>query len=203
MAMANRRSAPSTIFATTKQSPRQIALKTFSLGCKKLDRDDRRSRPQYNVRERLLLCNMINQAEEVLNKRARRTNRRVMEAEDDDSHFDANLHTGTAEHVKHFQEHQKYLHEEHHSPLRDSEIADDEEEDDETAIDNPPNDTTSSSAPSTRPTTPVLSTSSSSTSLSDSYMDSSVLPDCRRMVKHSPPSPHPPPLLPIASFEME
>ncbi|KAG2237599.1 hypothetical protein INT48_004502 [Thamnidium elegans] len=82
----NNRSAPCTIFTTTTLSPRQIANKAYTLGCKKLDRDDKRSKQRYHVRERLLLCNTISKAEEVLNARTRRTNRRVMAAEDEEEH---------------------------------------------------------------------------------------------------------------------
>ncbi|KAL0079896.1 hypothetical protein J3Q64DRAFT_1751673 [Phycomyces blakesleeanus] len=76
--------APSTVFSTAAMSPRQVANKAYSLACKKLDRDDRRSRPRYNIRERLLLCNTINKAEDVLNKRTQRFNRRVLSIEDED-----------------------------------------------------------------------------------------------------------------------
>ncbi|KAI9018582.1 hypothetical protein CLU79DRAFT_295265 [Phycomyces nitens] len=76
--------APTTVFSTAAMSPRQVANKAYSLACKKLDRDDRRSRPRYNIRERLLLCNTINKAEDVLNKRTQRFNRRVLSIEDED-----------------------------------------------------------------------------------------------------------------------
>ncbi|KAI9028897.1 hypothetical protein CLU79DRAFT_832272 [Phycomyces nitens] len=79
---SNRSKAPTTVFVATL-SPRQIATKALTLGCKKLDRDDRRRKPRYSIRERLLLCITISYAEEVLNKRTRRTNRRVMDAEED------------------------------------------------------------------------------------------------------------------------
>ncbi|KAL0092611.1 hypothetical protein J3Q64DRAFT_1223494 [Phycomyces blakesleeanus] len=79
---SNRSKAPTTVFVATL-SPRQIATKALTLGCKKLDRDDRRRKPKYSIRERLLLCITISNAEEVLNKRTRRTNRRVMDAEED------------------------------------------------------------------------------------------------------------------------
>lgn len=78
------RSAPCTIFSTTTLSPRQIANKAYTLGCKKLDRDNKRSQHKYHIRERLLINNTISKAEEVLNTRTRRTNRRVMAAEDED-----------------------------------------------------------------------------------------------------------------------
>lgn len=56
--------------STRKQnlSPRQVANKAYQLGMKKLDKDDKRKRPQYSVRERLLLSNTIVKAEEMLNK---------------------------------------------------------------------------------------------------------------------------------------
>ncbi|KAI8076829.1 uncharacterized protein BX664DRAFT_344054 [Halteromyces radiatus] len=76
--------APSSLFSSNL-SPRQIANKAYSLAIKKLDRDDKRSRPHYNVRERLLLCNTLTKAEQFLQKRTPRTNRRVMAFEEDDS----------------------------------------------------------------------------------------------------------------------
>lgn len=79
--------SPSTLFSTTL-SPRQVANKAYSLAIKKLDRDDKRSRPRYNVRERLLLCHTLTHAEQFLQKRTARTNRRVMAFEDDDDAFD-------------------------------------------------------------------------------------------------------------------
>ncbi|KAI8088942.1 uncharacterized protein BX664DRAFT_358557 [Halteromyces radiatus] len=173
MALAHRgqRGAPTTIFTTTKLSPRQVATKALTLGCKKLDRDDKRSRPQYNVRERLLLCNTIAHAEEVLNKRTRRTNRRVMAAEDDeeDHQFDT---TGTSsqhmEHFKHHQQHQQQQqqHHEEHSPLRSSSLSDDEEEEEEDQL----------------PQQLIVSNSNDS----DGYLNSNLLTerDCRRLVKH-------------------
>lgn len=51
-------------------SPRQIANKAYTLAIKKLDRDDKRRRPQYTVRERLLLSNTMAKAEDILNKKA-------------------------------------------------------------------------------------------------------------------------------------
>lgn len=80
----SKRTAPCTIFSTTTLSPRQIANKAYTLGCKKLDRDDKRSHQKYHLRERLLLYSTISRAEEVLNTRTRRTNRRVMAAEDEE-----------------------------------------------------------------------------------------------------------------------
>ncbi|KAI9280002.1 hypothetical protein BY458DRAFT_553423 [Sporodiniella umbellata] len=50
-------------------SPRQVANKALSLAVKKLDRDDKRKRPQYSVRERLLLSHTMARAEDVLNKK--------------------------------------------------------------------------------------------------------------------------------------
>lgn len=52
-------------------SPRQIANKAYTLAIKKLDRDDKRKKPQYSVRERLLLSNTMAKAEDVLNKKIR------------------------------------------------------------------------------------------------------------------------------------
>ncbi|KAI8095948.1 hypothetical protein BDF21DRAFT_407132 [Thamnidium elegans] len=65
-------------------SPRQVANKAYSLAIKKLDKDDKRRRPQYSVRERLLLSNTMNKAEDVLNKRTTRLNRRVLSFESDE-----------------------------------------------------------------------------------------------------------------------
>ncbi|KAI7908256.1 uncharacterized protein BX663DRAFT_493535 [Cokeromyces recurvatus] len=64
-------------------SPRQIANKMYTLAIKKLDKDNRRSKPQYSVRERLLLTNTIIVAEEFLRKPVNRLNRRVLAFEDD------------------------------------------------------------------------------------------------------------------------
>lgn len=50
-------------------SPRQMANKAHSLAIKKLDKDDKRKRPQYSIRERLLLSKTMSKAEEVLNKK--------------------------------------------------------------------------------------------------------------------------------------
>lgn len=74
----------STLSNSSNLSPRQIANKALTLAVKKLDKDDKRRRPQYSVRERLLLSNTMTRAEDLLNKRTARTNRRVMIAEDDD-----------------------------------------------------------------------------------------------------------------------
>lgn len=64
-------------------SPRQVANKAYQLAIKKLDKDDKRKRPQYSVRERLLLSNTIVKAEEVLNKKID-LNRKVLSFDDDD-----------------------------------------------------------------------------------------------------------------------
>ncbi|CAO3583480.1 unnamed protein product [Absidia cylindrospora] len=129
-----RATAPSTIFTTTSQlSPRQIANKAMTLGCKKLDNDDKRTRPRYNVRERLLICNTIASAEQVLNQRTRRTNRRVMEAEDDDSHFDAQALTPSMNQTDQNPS-QPHHHHEDASPLRTS--LDDSPNDDDNDNDN-------------------------------------------------------------------
>lgn len=106
--------APCTIFTTTTLSPRQIANKAYTLGCKKLDRDDKQSKQKYHVRERLLLCNTIAKAEEVLNARTRRTNRRVMAAEDEEA--------------DEFAAKQIQTNKEHHSPLRASSVEEQDEE---------------------------------------------------------------------------
>jgi hypothetical protein len=68
-------------------SPRQVATRAHSLACKKLDRDERKDKPKYAIRERLLLYRTMVQAEEVLQKRTRRTIRRVMDAEEDEETF--------------------------------------------------------------------------------------------------------------------
>ncbi|CAM0142925.1 hypothetical protein VKS41_002495 [Umbelopsis sp. WA50703] len=80
---------PNSSTATTPSaaSPRQIATKTYNLACKKLDRDEKKSKPNYNIRERLLLYRTMVHAEEVLQKRTRRTIRRVMDAEEDEDSF--------------------------------------------------------------------------------------------------------------------
>lgn len=153
----NNRSAPCTIFTTTTLSPRQIANKAYTLGCKKLDRDDKRSKQRYHVRERLLLCNTISKAEEVLNARTRRTNRRVMAAEDEEEHSSDEF---SMKHVVNNKE--------NHSPLRAS-AKDDEEEEVEVEEETIPNINT---------ITPNTIASSSSSSPSSSL--SSILPrDCR------------------------
>ncbi|KAL9560144.1 hypothetical protein PS6_000351 [Mucor atramentarius] len=74
----------STASTTSNLSPRQVANKAYSLAIKKLDRDDKRRRPHYTVRERLLLSNTMTKAEDVLNKRTPRSNRRVLASEFDD-----------------------------------------------------------------------------------------------------------------------
>lgn len=126
------RSAPCTIFSTTVLSPRQIANKAYTLGCKKLDRDDKRSKQKYDVRERLLLCNTIAKAEEVLNARTRRTNRRVMAAEDEEEHSSDE-----------FSIKPQHNHHDHRSPLRASaaDSEDEDDDDDEDASDNIPSQT--------------------------------------------------------------
>lgn len=65
-------------------SPRQVANRAYSLAIKKLDKDDKRRRPQYTVRERLLLSNTMARAEDLLNKRTSRFNRRVLAVENDE-----------------------------------------------------------------------------------------------------------------------
>ncbi|KAG0165289.1 hypothetical protein DFQ28_009699 [Apophysomyces sp. BC1034] len=65
-------------------SPRQVANKAYKLACTKLDRDEKRRRPQYTIRERVLLFNTITKAEDVLSKRAQRFNRRVLSSEQED-----------------------------------------------------------------------------------------------------------------------
>ncbi|KAI9307891.1 hypothetical protein BJ944DRAFT_228230 [Cunninghamella echinulata] len=130
MAFSNRahRGPPTTIFASKQLSPRQIATKALTLGCKKLDRDDKRSRPLYNVRERLLLCNTIARAEEVLNKRTRRTNRRVMSAEDEEYLFDSNT---LKHHPPPSQNNSNSHHDDHCSPLRASSSDEEDEQEQE------------------------------------------------------------------------
>ncbi|KAI8997498.1 hypothetical protein BDB01DRAFT_771326 [Pilobolus umbonatus] len=106
---SKRSTAPCTIFATTSLSPRQIANKAYTLGNKKLDRDDRSSKQKYHMRERLLLYVTIAKAEEVLNSRTRRTNRRVMSAEEEEEGY-----------IDQFIQKQQTHTNEHHSPLRSS-----------------------------------------------------------------------------------
>ncbi|SAL97706.1 hypothetical protein [Absidia glauca] len=128
--LRGQRGAPSTPF-TSKLSPRQIATKAMTLGCKKLDRDDKRTRPQYNVRERLLLCNTIAHAEQVLNQRTRRTNRRVMSMEDDDTYFDQSINTPKDDDDDKPRKKASQQQREEHSPLRASSSSDEEEEEEE------------------------------------------------------------------------
>lgn len=113
--------APSTIFSNSSSnlSPRQVANKAYSLAIKKLDRDDKRSRPHYNVRERLLLCNTLSRAEQFLQKRTARTNRRVMAFEDEDV-------CGSKEEERRAPTEPVVV--EHHSPLCHMEEDDDDEE---------------------------------------------------------------------------
>ncbi|KAI8975206.1 hypothetical protein BDF20DRAFT_877400 [Mycotypha africana] len=68
-------------------SPRQIANKAYTLSSKKLNRDERQSKPQYSIRERLLISQTMLEAEALLNKRKARHNRRVMAFEDEDEYF--------------------------------------------------------------------------------------------------------------------
>lgn len=79
----NKKSSATTA-STSSLSPRQVANKAYSLAIKKLDRDDKRRRPHYTVRERLLLSNTMTKAEDLLNKRTPRSNRRVLASEFDD-----------------------------------------------------------------------------------------------------------------------
>ncbi|KAF7725820.1 hypothetical protein EC973_009243 [Apophysomyces ossiformis] len=70
--------------SVASMSPRQVANKAYKLACTKLDRDEKRRRPQYTIRERVLLFNTIVKAEDVLSKRTQRFNRRVLAFEQDD-----------------------------------------------------------------------------------------------------------------------
>ncbi|CEP07749.1 hypothetical protein [Parasitella parasitica] len=173
----NSRSAPCTIFSTTTLSPRQIANKAYSLGCKKLDRDDKRSKQRYHVRERLLLCNTISKAEEVLNARTRRTNRRVMSAEDDE---EENYNNSSQMKPHH------HSNSEHHSPLRNS--SDDLEEEEQELIDQqhiPLSSSSTASSLATSSTSSIASSTPTSTSASSNNTpnssNSNILPlrDCR------------------------
>ncbi|KAG2219097.1 hypothetical protein INT45_005828 [Circinella minor] len=83
----NNNSAPTTLFSNVL-SPRQLANKTITLGYKKLNQDSKRQRPQYNFRIHVLINNTIAKAENVLNKRTKRTNRRVMAAEEESEEED-------------------------------------------------------------------------------------------------------------------
>ncbi|GAN09754.1 hypothetical protein MAM1_0289d09286 [Mucor ambiguus] len=80
----NKKSSTASSSSTSNLSPRQVANKAYSLAIKKLDRDDKRRRPHYTVRERLLLSNTMAKAEDLLNKRTPRSNRRVLASEFDD-----------------------------------------------------------------------------------------------------------------------
>ncbi|KAL9551910.1 hypothetical protein MBANPS3_004047 [Mucor bainieri] len=80
----NKKSSTASSTTTSNLSPRQVANKAYSLAIKKLDRDDKRRRPHYTVRERLLLSNTMTKAEDLLNKRTPRSNRRVLASEFDD-----------------------------------------------------------------------------------------------------------------------
>ncbi|KAI7882832.1 hypothetical protein K492DRAFT_175899 [Lichtheimia hyalospora FSU 10163] len=125
----NKRSAPATPFAR-QLSPRQVASKAHSLACKKLDRDDRRRRPQYHMRERVLLYNTMSSADTYLNKRTARSNRRVLAAEEDDlvgyDEQPQNHHHNNQHHPPH-----------HHSPLCDNPMTDDDDEEDDEDVDEP------------------------------------------------------------------
>ncbi|KAI8985042.1 hypothetical protein BDB01DRAFT_788711 [Pilobolus umbonatus] len=63
-------------------SPRQVANRAYSLAFKKLDRDEKRRKPQYSVRERLLLSYTINRAEDLLNKHSPRS-RKILNVDHD------------------------------------------------------------------------------------------------------------------------
>lgn len=78
---------PTSPLTPAAASPRQVATRAYSLACKKLDRDERKSKQNYTLRERLLLYRTMSHAEEVLQKRTRRTIRRVMDAEEDEEAF--------------------------------------------------------------------------------------------------------------------
>ncbi|KAG2226108.1 hypothetical protein INT45_011725 [Circinella minor] len=115
---SKRNNAPNTIFTSTRNmSPRQVASKAHSLACKKLDRDEKRRRPSYHIRERVLLQNTMNKADAVLNKRQARTNRRVLAAEDDEVGYDDPPQ----------QQHQQHYPPHHHSPLAISNMEEDDE----------------------------------------------------------------------------
>ncbi|CAO3653123.1 unnamed protein product [Cunninghamella echinulata] len=133
--------APSTLFSSNNNlSPRQVANKAYSLAIKKLDKDDKRHKPKYHVRERLLLCNTLSKAEQFLQKRTARTNRRVMSFEEEEgpitseedltainiiqTNHDLSLQQQP---YQHHYDHQ-YHHVEYHSPLSHS---DQDNEDDE------------------------------------------------------------------------
>ncbi|KAI8975337.1 hypothetical protein BDF20DRAFT_988847 [Mycotypha africana] len=152
--MGSLASAPCTIFSSTSTlSPRQIANKALTLGCKKLDRDDKRSKQRYHVRERLLLCNTIAKAEEVLNKRTRRTNRRVLAAEEEDEdqsdeEYFSTTNGGSQKQAQeeqklqqpqsfhfHHKNQQEFTVKQHHSPLlRDISNENEEEESEKAAV---------------------------------------------------------------------
>ncbi|CAO3650273.1 unnamed protein product [Cunninghamella blakesleeana] len=132
--------APSTIFSSNNNlSPRQVANKAYSLAIKKLDKDDKRHKPKYHVRERLLLCNTLSRAEQFLQKRTARTNRRVMSFEEEDGPISSDDDVATVNSInianhqdnsadgssllsiqqQHQYDHQ-FHHVEHHSPLSHS-----------------------------------------------------------------------------------
>ncbi|KAF7722309.1 hypothetical protein EC973_003460 [Apophysomyces ossiformis] len=171
MALNKNNRAPTTIFFQSALSPRQIANKAITLGCKKLDRDDKRSRPRYDVRERLLLCNTIAKAEELLNKRTRRTNRRVMAAEDEEGEDSFNESKNHQPHSYHSQE--------SHSPLRSS--ADDDgynDSDNSNDRTNPKDDKALPSIPSPPPSSLQQPPCPASFPLPESMLPR----DCRRIV---------------------
>ncbi|KAI9307734.1 hypothetical protein BJ944DRAFT_261445 [Cunninghamella echinulata] len=129
---SNQRAAPSTLFSSNNNlSPRQVANKAYSLAIKKLDKDDKRHKPKYHVRERLLLCNTLSRAEQFLQKRTARTNRRVMSFEEEDGPITSeedltainiiqtNHDLSLQQQHQHHYDHQ-YHHVEYHSPLSHS-----------------------------------------------------------------------------------
>ncbi|OBZ84260.1 hypothetical protein A0J61_07686 [Choanephora cucurbitarum] len=59
-----------TLKPTAIMSPRQTANKAYTLTIKKLDKDEKRCRPHYSIREKLLLSNTLAKAEQILNKQA-------------------------------------------------------------------------------------------------------------------------------------
>lgn len=167
-------------------SPRQIANKAYTLACKKLDRDDRRRRPQYHIRERVLLYNTMNKAEDVLNKRTPRTNRRVMAAEDEDDVLAFENKNQQQE-----QQAQQQPHHHHHevSPLCKS--AAEEEEQEEVSVSEAATPASSSDALVVSSPPIVASSykqqvsSSDQTNIPTLKVDSSIISlDCRLIVGH-------------------
>ncbi|ORX61757.1 hypothetical protein DM01DRAFT_1332343 [Hesseltinella vesiculosa] len=115
--------APSPFIARQHNNltPRQVAHKTYAMTVRKLDQDAKRSRPKYQVRERLLLCHTMTDAERILYKRTLRTNRRVMALEEEDDAGD--LTTTPASQGKSPAEFMHPLHSEqepldHHQPMQ-------------------------------------------------------------------------------------